>query len=279
MPDFKLWRFLVYESLWACIKKFQLSEVVLAVDDKVSWRRSYFPRYKESRKKHRNKSDVDFQVVFSVINKFIRELKHTMPFKIIKVRSGEADDVIGTLAFELDNSIVSSNDEDFLQLVSDNVKVWNPSNQEFSKFPVNINDKKDPVMANTPQEFLNYKILIGQSKDDIFNIKTPNDWGLTESTQGKRKPGFGPKTAKKVVESGDIDAWVSSNNLEDNWHRNEVLIDFRKIPNTIKNRVIDAYNDNTFPPADNIYKFFKEFQMKYFLENFDYVEQKLMRLY
>jgi 5'-3' exonuclease len=280
IPDFKLWRFLVYDSIYAVIKKFNVSEVILAVDDKVSWRRSYFPRYKESRKKQRDKSDIDFNIVFSVINKFIRELKHSMPFKIIKVRSGEADDVIGTLALELGNCIISSNDEDFHQLVDikDN-RLWNPSRQEFSEFPINIHTKKDPIMCKSAKEFLEYKILMGQSKDDIFNILTPNDWGLTPETEGKRKPGFGPKKAQKIIESGKIRQFLEDNNLEDHWKRNSVLIDFQRIPNVIKNRVIDGYNNHTYPPPDNIYKFFKEFQMRYFLENFEFVEQKLMRLY
>ena len=278
IPDFKLWRFLVFDSIYSCIKKFNSVEVILAVDDKVSWRRSYFQRYKENRKKSRDKSDVDFGVVFSVINKFISELRHSMPFKIIKVRSAEADDVIGTLAFELNNCIISSNDEDFLQLVNVS-KLWNPSRQEFSEFPINLNKKDNPVMCNSPEEFLQYKILMGQSKDDIFNILTPRNWGKTEKTEGKRKPPMGPKTAQKIINETGFDEWIKSRGLEDRQHRNSVLIDFNKIPDTIRNRVISAYNNCTFPPPDNIYKFFKDFEMRYYLENFEFVEPKLMRLY
>lgn len=281
IPDFQLWRFLVYDSIYSCIKRFRISEVVLAVDDKVSWRRSYFPRYKESRKKQRDKSDVDFKIVFSVINKFIRELKHSMPFKIIKVRSAEADDVIGILALEFGNCIVSSNDEDFMQLVGEkDNRLWNPSNQKFSEFPININkDKKGtPVMCKSKEEFLNYKILMGQPKDDIFNIKTPTNWGKTPETEGKRKPGFGVISAQKVMKAG-VHEWIEKEQLEDRYKRNSVLIDFHRIPNVINNRIGDVYNNHTYPPPENIYKFFKEFQMRYFLENFDFVESNLMRLY
>lgn len=277
-PNYELWRFLVYESIYHCIKKFNISEVILAVDDRSSWRRSYFPRYKESRKKQRDKTNLNFDIVFRVINKYISELKHYMPFKIIKVRHAEADDVIGILAQELNSCIISSNDEDFLQLVSDKNKLWNPSKQKFSEFPVNINTKEKPIICNTPEEFLNYKILMGQSKDDIFNILTPNDWGQTEETQGKRKPGFGPAKANKAINEG-LDDWLEKNNLRDRFKRNRNLIDFRRIPNTIRNRIIKVYNDYNYPPPENIYKFFKTYEMRYFIEKFHYVEPKLMRLY
>lgn len=277
MPDWKMWRYLVFESIFYCIKKFNVTEVILAVDDKVSWRRSFFPRYKEQRKKQRAKSGVDFGMVFGVINKYLADLKHSMPFKIIKVRSAEADDVIAILATEFDNYIISSNDEDFLQLVGE-TKLWNPSKQEFSEFPVNLNKKDNPVMCKTPAEFLEYKILMGQAKDGIFNIKTPNNWGLTEETKDKRKPPFGPKSAEKVIRAG-TSAWVAENNLEDHWHRNEVLIDFKKIPNTIKGRIAQAYNNYSFPPPDNIHDFFKRHKMRFFLENYEFVEPKLMKLY
>lgn len=277
MPDFKLWRYLTFESIFHCIKKFDITEVILAVDDKISWRRSFFPRYKESRKKQRDKQGIDFSIVFGVINKYLADLKHSMPFKIIKVRSAEADDVIAVLANELDNCIISSNDEDFLQLVGD-TKLWNPSRQEFSEFPINLNKKDNPVMCETPEEFLKYKILMGQAKDGIFNIKTPNDWGQTVETQDKRKPPFGPKSAEKVIRAGASE-WVTENNLDDHWHRNEVLIDFKKIPNIIISRIADAYNNYNFPPPDNMYPFFKRHDMRFFLENFEFAEPKLMRLY
>ena len=58
-PNFALWRYKVYESIYQSIKYVgDVSEVILAVDDKNSWRRSYFPRYKEPRKKKREKTKI-----------------------------------------------------------------------------------------------------------------------------------------------------------------------------------------------------------------------------
>jgi len=276
MPDFMLWRYnifnSIYQSLW---KEKDIVEVVIAVDDKNSWRKSYFPRYKESRKKQRDKSDVNWELMFSNINKLVSDLKHYMPFKIVKTRSAEADDIIAIIALNIEETaIVISNDEDYLQLSSDRILLYNPQ-------------KKDYVKCDDTKKFLLEKIMLGQKKDDIFNIITPDDWGKTKDTEGKRKPGFGPAALKKVLKEG-LDVWMEKKQInkiygeidvKKHYKRNQILIDFNKIPRTIINRVLDQYDNYSFPPPSNMFQFFKKYQMRFFLENFHQAEQKLMELY
>ena len=275
-PDFMLWRYnifnSIYQSLW---KEENIVEVVIAVDDKNSWRKSYFPRYKESRKKQRDKSDVKWDLLFDNLNKLVSDLKHYMPFKVIKIRSAEADDIIAIIAKNVEESvIVISNDEDYLQLSSDRILLYNPQ-------------KKDYVRVADCKKFLLEKIMLGQKKDDIFNIITPDDWGKTEKTMNKRKPGFGPAALKKVVESG-IDTWLEKRHInklygevdvKKNYKRNQILIDFDKIPKTIINRILDQYDNYSFPPPSNIFQFFKKYNMRGFLQNYQQVENKLLELY
>ena len=275
-PDFMLWRYnifnSIYQSLW---KEEPVVEVVIAVDDRNSWRKSYFSRYKESRKKQRDKSDVNWELMFGNINKLVSDLKHYMPFKIIKTRSAEADDIIAIIAKNIDERVVIiSNDEDYLQLCSDRIVLYNPG-------------KKKHVKCDDPKKFLVEKIMLGQKKDDIFNIITPSDWGKTEETLDKRKPGFGPAALKKAMEVG-LDVWMEKKHVnkiygeidvKDNYKRNQVLIDFDKIPRTIINRVLDQYDNYYFPPPSNMYQFFKKYNMRGFLDDFTRVEKKLMELY
>jgi 5'-3' exonuclease len=276
---------MVYESIYEMLSKHvNATEVVLAVDDKNSWRRAYFPRYKETRKDKRDKTGIDFSKVFPVINRFIADLKHHMPFKVIKVWNGEADDVIGTIALDIEygsntvSCVIHSNDEDYIQLISDKVKLWNPTKRKYIEFPVDLGTKRTPVLCNNSAEFLAIKILAGQSKDDIFNIKTPTNWGKTPETEGKKKPGFGPTSANKVISEGQ-NRWLEENNLWDNYKRNKNLIDLSKIPNAIKDRVMDAYWQYSYPPPNNIYEFFKKYKMRGYLEKFDSVERNLLKLY
>lgn len=277
-PNYAFWRYLVFDSIYHLIIKIrEANEVILAVDDKNSWRRSYFPRYKESRKLKRDKSDIDWESVFKEMHLFVRELKHYMPFKVLKVPSAEADDIIGVLTEVLEKQcVVSSNDEDYLQLCSQKVKVWNPSRKEFSECP-------------DTDEFLTKKCLTGQPKDDIFNVITPNDWGITPLTKGKRKPGFGEKSAEKVLKEG-LDDWLKNKktykkfdvkvNPKENFRRNRVLIDFKMIPETMRMRILKAYDlSSLLPPVDNMYKFFKKYGMTGFIDEYSKVENIMLRLY
>lgn len=276
VPNFTLWRFMVLDAIYQLMLKFEPSEVVLAVDNKNTWRKSYFPRYKESRKKRRDKDDgLNWELIFGMIEKFQKELKHHFPFKIMKIRSAEADDVIAVIAMDGDkDSIISSNDEDFLQLCSARVQIWNPSKHEI-------------MTVEDTDKFLVGKCLMGQSKDDIFNVLTPNDWGMTEQTEGKRKPGLGPATVEKILAEG-VDRWLSRNKKkkfdveidpEKNYKRNEILIDFRKIPKVIRDRVLDAYYDYSFPPPSNMYPFLKKHKMRGFIEEYPKFERYMMKLY
>ena len=275
-PDYMLWRYNIFNSIYQSLWKIKnVKEVILAVDDRNSWRKSFFSRYKESRKKQRDKSDVNWQDLFDEIKKLTSDLKHYMPFKIIKIMSAEADDVIAVLCKHVKNKcIIISNDEDYIQLNSDRVKIYNPGKKEYLPY-------------TNPKDFLLEKIMTGQRKDDIFNIITPNNWGETPETEGKRKPGFGKVAFNKVLKSG-IDDWLKKTyknkwygvvNLEKNFKRNQILIDFNKIPQTIYNRILTAYENSTFPPPSNMYQFFKIYNMRGFLEDFTQVENKLLQLY
>ena len=87
-PDYTLWKFMVYDAIYKMFDRIEnLNEIVIAIDDINSWRKSYFPRYKESRKKQRDKSDVNWDELFQQITDFSADLKHHMPFKVIKIPS------------------------------------------------------------------------------------------------------------------------------------------------------------------------------------------------
>ena len=272
-PDFQLWRYLTFNSIFEALKIHKnATEVILAMDDTKSWRKVFFPRYKENRRKSRDKQvDVDWQQLFNEFNSFAYDLKTLIPFKLLKVKLCEADDVIGVLCqdkMEDEKSVVViSNDEDYLQLLyMKNVKVYNPMKREYRKC-------KDTEL------FITEKCLLGQSKDNIFNIKTPDDWGLTPDTDGKRKPGFGPAALKKVMDYG-WEKWLKDNELEDRFNkRNKVLMDFRCIPQAVRSNIIKAYENYEYPDADNIYKFFSKNKFRGFLDEFTSVENRLLRLY
>jgi hypothetical protein len=268
-PDYQLFKYMVTNSIYESLYNVRnVNEIILAVDDRKSWRSLYFPRYKESRKKQRDKkTDVDWQTLFSTMESFFNEIKTHLPFKVIKVQNCEADDVIAVLCTDIldGQKHIISNDEDFLQLISPDITLYNPS-------------KQTKVECSNTEKFLLEKCLLGQAKDDIFNIKTPNDWGQTSETEGKKKPGFGPAALRKVMEYG-WEKWLKDNNLEENYKRNRVLMDFHMIPKAIRSNIRKAYETYELPNPENIYKFFNRNKFRSFLEDFTRVENKLLELY
>jgi hypothetical protein len=173
----------------------------------------------------------------------------------------EADDIIGVLTLNTEEKIhIISMDKDFLQLSCDRVSIYDPL-------------KKTNVSHPNPDIFLIEQCLIGQKKDDIYNIITPLD-----HPHGKRKPGFGPAALEKVMVYGWY-GWLQDNNLVDRFKFNLRLMDFRMIPEDVKATVLKEYNDYVLPPPDMIYNFFKDHEWPTYIEKLTAVENNLYRLY
>lgn len=276
-----LWRYNCINSIMATLWKIKnVTEVVIAVDDKNQWRKAFYSRYKESRKKNKKKSGHDWKLLYRHIEALAADLKHHFPFKLLKIRSSEADDIIAVLARKMTNDgIIIARDEDYFQLFArrKNLRVLDPIKQVLYS-PDDFPDVKDFILE---------RIFCGQKKDDIPNIYTPDDWGLTEDTIGKRRPGFGPKKWEKVkqdikgfIDAGYLNKEYGRVDLSKNLKRNRVLVDFDKIPHTIVERIVECYNNSyNLPPSENIYLFFEKNNMRSFLDNIHKVENKLLPLY
>lgn len=257
--DEELWRLRVFDSIYKSILKVgSVREVILAVDAKDSWRKLYWTRYKSHRKSNREKLDFDWDNFYKLLDEYLEELQTFIPFKVIKAFKAEADDVIGVLALNkpVEFHIIST-DKDFLQLHSSRVTIYNPLKQEVVRHP-------DPEM------FLVEQCLIGQTKDNIYNIKTPLDW-----PEDKRKPGFGEAAFEKVMIYG-WERWLEDNNLVERYNFNRNLMDFKKIPPTIVKRILQAYDGYQKCDIDNIKEFFKNHPWPDYTENWSNVEQNLM---
>jgi len=261
--DWDYWKYLVFSSVYNSLYHVDnCGEIILAIDDKHSWRKDIWSRYKESRKKKRDKTDFDWDEFFVKFIELQEEFKTHFPFKILKVEKAEADDIIGVLVLNNKNkSQIISVDKDFLQLYRpDMVEIYNPL-------------KRVKVSHPNTEMFLIQECLTGQSKDDIFNIKTPLD-----HPEGKRKPGFGPKALDKVIAYG-WKKWLKDEGLEERFEFNRNLMDFRRIPEEIKQNILDHYNSYETPEPSMLYEFFKKHNWPEYLENLHNVENRLGELY
>jgi hypothetical protein len=262
-PDYELWRYIVFDNIFKSItKNGGADEVVLAVDNRNPWRKQYWARYKESRKYKRDTSGADWDRFHIELAKLSSDLKHHVPFKVIQIRSAEADDIIAVICMTYPENkyTIISTDEDYLQLYNENTRIYNPLQKKFLEY-------------DHPEEFVIKKCLMGQPKDDILNVKTPLDWSREE-----RKPPLGEQAANKIMSYG-YEKWLKENKLEKRFRVNRILIDFNLIPNVIRERVLKEYNEYSYPEPEQIFNFLKENEFGAYIDKFDMVEKKLLNLY
>lgn len=230
--------------------KQEYGEVVLCCDNKTYWRKEYFPFYKANRKKNRDKSDLDWNLIFSILSKIKEELKMYFPYKVIDVDGAEADDIIGTLTprhCTSEKVLIISSDGDFLQLQQyGNVKQYNPTQKKF-------------IVSKDPLGELKLKVIGGDAGDGIPNIMSPGDTfvrGIRQKVMTE-----GRLTKYLTEEYDDYDDAAKSG-----YSRNQVLIDLRLIPGDIRNSIIDTY-DNTKPaPRSKLLTYFMEKKLKNLME-------------
>jgi len=230
----------------------EYGEVILCCDNRKYWRKEFFPFYKAGRKKTREKSDLDWHLIFDMLAKFKVELKENFPYKVIDVEGAEADDIIGTLVprhAPHEKILILSSDGDFLQLqmYGDNVKQYNPSQKKYVK-------SIDPLLE------LKEKIIRGDKGDGIPNIFSPSDCFVRELRQ---KP-----ITQKVIEKylaehyGDWEDEAARVGFS----RNQALIDLRNIPGDIKNKIINTYEETVPAKRNKLLNYFIEHKLKNLME-------------
>jgi len=154
---------------------------------KPTFRHKKYPEYKATRDKMPEEMAEQLPV--------IREVVEAFRIPVIEIEGFEADDVIGTLAKDAERQGIDvymvTGDKDFMQLVSNRVKMYKYSGGR-SKGDVEIIDPDGVVerMGVNPQQIVDLLGLMGDSSDNVPGV-----------------PGIGPKTAKQLIESfGTIEA-------------------------------------------------------------------------
>jgi 5'-3' exonuclease len=249
--DEHLIRHMVLNIIRTHVKNFkaEYGEVVLCCDNRKYWRKEYFPFYKANRKKTRDKSSLDWHLIFDMLAKFKQELKENFPYKVIDVEGAEADDIIGTLVprhAPHEKILILSSDGDFLQLQQNhNVKQYNPSQKKYVVSPNPIMDLKE-------------KIIRGDKGDGIPNIFSPGDCFVRDLRQ---KP-----ITKGVLEKAMRESYNDQEEtIKANWMRNATLIDLSFIPVEIKEKIINTYEE-TKPAKGKLLNYFIEHKLKNLME-------------
>lgn len=233
-------------------------EMVICCDGRKYWRKEFFEFYKGMRKSNRDKSDLDWKLIFDTLSEMRTDLTTHFPYRVIHVDRAEADDIIAVMCKYLqDNQLVQeglveesqkililSSDKDFKQLqLLPNVKQWSPMQKKY--------------ITATQREIIEHKIehiVKGDAGDGVPNIFSKDDVFM----KGERQKPVSAKRLQEFFENGFIAC--KNDDERRNWQRNVTLVDFDFIPPDVSEDIIKAYI-NIIPNTD------KMKIMNYLMEN------------
>ena len=114
---------------------------------------------------------------------YIKRILQAYRIPIFEVEGFEADDVIGTLSHQAEQqgffTYMVTGDKDFGQLVTPNIKVYDPLKKEI----LGVDEVNAKYGIQTPTQLIDILGLMGDSADNIPGC-----------------PGVGPKTAEKLIQ-------------------------------------------------------------------------------
>ena len=254
--DENMLRHMILNTLRANRMKFknEFGELVICADDKNYWRRDLFPYYKASRKKDREQSELDWNAIFTSLNKIREELKEFFPYRVLQIDTAEADDIIGTIVHQegvelntgAEQILILSGDKDYIQLHKyANVKQYDPVRKRW-------------ISHSDPETYIYEHIVKGDRGDGIPNIMS-NDNCLVI---GERQRQI---TKKRLAEFIDINNM--SEEVKRNWHRNKSLIDLSLVPDKIKTKILDEWNSERDADRSKLLNYFIKNKLRNLMES------------
>jgi hypothetical protein len=227
-------RHTVLNSLRSYIKQFKskFGDVVICCDNKKYWRRAVFPFYKIHRKRDREKSDLDWNLIFECLNKIRDELKSHFPHRVLDVEGAEADDIIAVLTGRFsahEDILILSSDKDFVQLQKfENVQQYSPILKRFIK-------------TDNPSMFIKEHIIKGDRGDGIPNFLSADNVFVA----GERQKSINKNKLTEWIKT-DPETFCTTDVMRRGYKRNQMLVDLDYIPEDLKKKIVNAY-DNTKP--------------------------------
>lgn len=238
-------RHLVINSIRAYRQKYyrQYGEIVICCDSKNYWRKDVFPEYKFNRKKMKEESKIDWDVVHHGIDLVRSDLKEYFPYPVVMVDGAEGDDIIyAVIEWAQENDLqqggmwegtpnphlIVSSDEDQIQTQRfPQVKQYSPNKKTFiTSGDINI------------EQFVSLHIAEGDSSDSIPNVLSPDN-SFTDKIRQKPLR----KDRKEEFMTDGISACKTPDELL-YYKRNQKLIDFRFIPEQLKKSILTEFIDS-----------------------------------
>ena len=249
-------------SVKKCWERFNADHVVFCFEGR-SWRKDFYPAYKQNRKVTRDamtpaEQEAD-KVVWEIFDEFKTFVENKSNCTTLQHKQLEADDLIAgwVQSHPDDNHVIVSSDSDFYQLLSENVSQYNgitdthiTINGFFDDKNNEIIDKKTklPKSAPDPEWLLFEKCMRGDSSDNVFSafpkVRTTK---LKDAFQDRQSQGF-------IWNNIMLSRWVDHNGKErtvrDEYATNQQIIDLTQQPNDIKQIITQTITSATESPKE-----------------------------
>jgi 5'-3' exonuclease len=245
--DEKLVRHATLNSIMTYKTKFaEYGQIVICCDDQKNWRKDIFPYYKMGRKAGREKSSVDWNMIFDILDILKKEMKEVFPYKVIQVDYAEADDIIGVLCKNAtEKTIIISSDKDMKQLLRyDNVDFYSIYH-------------KIMMSVENPKRYLQEHIMRGDAGDGVPNFLSDGDTLIN------------PNKRQKPVRTKLVDEWVNMDLSEfcdaqmlKNYERNRNLIDLECIPKELQKKILNEYETIEVADGKKAFNYFVKHGLK-----------------
>jgi len=254
----------------------EFGKLVVCCDAPSNWRKEAFKYYKAQRKTTRDKSDFDWIELYRILHKIREELSENFPYKVVYIDKAEADDIIATIVMDREQKtkklwqeknnesvtsieelfveqepvLILSSDKDFVQLQKyENVNQYSPLTKKF-------------LNTDNPNNFLREHILRGDTSDGVPNFLSSDD---TFVVTDKRQT---PLSKKKVSVWAELepDVFCQGEQLR-NYRRNEMLIDFTKIPEWLQTNIKYEYDNQPEVDRSRLFNYFIKYKLKNLMEH------------
>ncbi len=231
----------------------EYGQLIVCCDAKGNWRKDAFKYYKAQRKTTRDKSDFDWVELYRILHIVREEISENFPYKVIYIDKAEADDIIATIVMkrnEQESVLILSSDKDFVQLQKyKNVNQYSPLTKKF-------------LNTDNPDNFLREHILRGDTSDGVPNFMSSDD---TFVVMDKRQT---PLSKKKVSVWAELEPTVFCEGEQlRNYRRNEMLIDFTKIPEWLQINIVDEYVNQPEVGRSRLFNYFIKYKLKNLMEH------------
>jgi 5'-3' exonuclease len=218
-----------------------------------SWRKDYYQPYKRNRADSRAaltpREQEEDRVFWETYDKLTDFLKNKTNCTVLQHPRLEADDLIaGWVQSHPDDAhVIVSTDSDYMQLIAENVSIYNGVNRELITHTGVYNDRGQPVVDKKTKEtkpppnpawMLFEKCMRGDTSDNVFSAypgvrvkSSKNSVGLLEAFQDRDRKGY---AWNNVMLQKWLDHEGAEHRVLDDYNRNRTLVDLSAQPEDVR---------------------------------------------